>query len=90
MNTGHQGRLVDSGKAREIIASGGVVSASIEAHGEDFWVTFRLATGGAMTLAAKGGRRARRWRDLARAAGYVRELGVSRFLVDVANWGGKE
>jgi hypothetical protein len=87
MTTGTPPRqLFDTATAREVIAAGGVTGATIEAHAGGFFVRFRLASGGGVTLADKRRKQARRWRDLARAAQYVRELGIARMTLDLDDW----
>ena len=79
-------RLLETKTARTVIKAGGVTAATIEAGPIGFVVNFRLATGGSAMLADKLGKSVRHWRDLARAAAYLRELGIIRFVVDMEGW----
>jgi len=79
-------RLLDTEKARLLVDAGGIVAATVRAQPGGWAVQLTTGKGGTVTLAkARGG--VRTWRDLARAAAYVREeLGIGSARLDMTGW----
>ena len=83
-------QLLDTEKARLLVEAGGIVAATVKAQTGGWAVQLQTGKGGLVTLAkARGG--VRTWRDLARAAAYVREeLGIGAANLDMTSWQPKQ
>ncbi|MEJ1390449.1 MAG: hypothetical protein RPU34_06075 [Candidatus Sedimenticola sp. (ex Thyasira tokunagai)] len=79
--------LLDTERARLLVAAGGIVAATLKAQAGGWTVQLQTGKGGTVTLGTTKGGRVRTWRDLARAAAYVRqELGIVAAQLEMADW----
>lgn len=83
--------LLDTERARLLVDAGGIVAATLKAQAGGWAIQLQTGKGGVITLATSKKRRVRTWRDLARAAAYVRqELGIGAATLEMANWTPKQ
>jgi hypothetical protein len=71
---------------RSVFQTGGFLSVGVTAKGGMFFISAQPQTGDAITLATTRGKKARAFRDPARAIAVLHDIGVRKVEVDTSAW----